>query len=117
MAVGIYIRVSTQEQAQEGYSIAAQREKLKMYCDSQGWDKYKFYVDEGVSARDANRPQLQTLMSDIKLGKITMLLVYRLDRFTRSVLDLYEMLTLLEENNCAFKSATEPYDTSTAMGR
>ena len=50
--VGIYVRVSTEEQAKEGYSISAQKEKLKAYCISQGWDSYKFYIDEGKSAKD-----------------------------------------------------------------
>lgn len=117
MTVGIYIRVSTQEQVQEGYSIAAQRERLTAYCNAQGWDDYKFYVDEGISAKNTNRPQLQLLLEHVKNGKISVILVYRLDRFTRSVSDLYELLDMLEKYNCAFKSATEIYDTSSAMGR
>lgn len=117
MTVGIYVRVSTQEQAQEGYSIAAQKERLKAYCAAQGWTDIKFYVDEGVSAKDTNRPQLNMLLEHVKNGSISMILVYRLDRFTRSVSDLYNLLKTLDKYNCAFKSATEIYDTSTAMGR
>lgn len=117
MTVGIYIRVSTQEQVQEGYSIPAQKERLTAYCTAQAWDNFKFYVDEGVSAKDTNRPKLQLLLDDVKTHKINMILVYRLDRFTRKVKDLHKMLEFLEKNNCAFKSATEPYDTSTAMGK
>lgn len=117
MTVGIYIRVSTQEQAQEGYSIHAQKERLTAYCMAQGWTDFKYYVDEGVSAKDTNRPQLNTLMEHVEGGQIDMILVYRLDRFTRSVRDLYNLLETLEKYNCAFKSATEIYDTSTAMGR
>lgn len=117
MTVGIYIRVSTQEQAQEGYSIAAQRERLTAYCIAQGWTDFKFYVDEGVSAKDTNRPYLNLLLEHVKETKINMILVYRLDRFTRSVRDLYNLLETLEQYKCSFKSATEIYDTSTAMGR
>lgn len=117
MTVAIYIRVSTLEQAKEGYSIAAQKERLLAYCTAMGWRDYKLYVDEGVSAKDTNRPQLQLLLDHIASGKISTLLVYRLDRFTRKVKDLHKMLEFLEENKCAFKSATEPYDTSTAMGK
>ncbi|PFJ99012.1 recombinase family protein, partial [Bacillus cereus] len=62
MTVGIYIRVSTEEQARDGFSISAQREKLKAYCVAQDWDNFKFYVDEGVSAKDTNRPQLSILL-------------------------------------------------------
>ncbi|MFB7301713.1 recombinase family protein [Heyndrickxia sporothermodurans] len=117
MTVGIYIRVSTLEQAKEGYSIAAQKERLTAYCVAQDWSDYKFYVDEGASAKDTNRPELKKLFEDIKKGKIHMILVYRLDRFTRKVVDLHEMLAEMDKYNCTFKSATEPYDTTTAMGR
>lgn len=117
MTVGLYIRVSTQEQAKEGYSIPAQKERLMAYCTAQGWTDFKFYIDEGISAKDMNRPELNRLLNDVKTGKIHMILVYRLDRFTRRVKDLYTMLEELEKYKCAFKSATELYDTSNAMGR
>lgn len=117
MTVAIYIRVSTEEQAKEGYSISAQREKLKAYCQVQDWNDYKFYVDEGISAKDTNRPQLQQMIQHIKEGLIHTVLVYRLDRLTRSVVDLYKLLEIFEKHNCTFKSATEVYDTSTAIGR
>jgi DNA invertase Pin-like site-specific DNA recombinase len=115
--IGIYIRVSTEEQAKEGYSIPAQKERLTSFCASQGWDNYRFYIDEGVSAKDMNRPKLQLLLDDVKTGKINIILVYRLDRFTRKVKDLHKMLEMLESHSCSFKSATEPYDTTTAMGK
>jgi len=115
--VGIYVRVSTMEQVEEGYSIAAQKERLKAYCKAQGWTDYKFYVDEGVSAKDLKRPQLQKLFEHIEEGKIKLILVYRLDRFTRSVRDLHKMLEVMDKHGCGFKSATEVYDTVTAMGR
>lgn len=117
MTVGIYIRVSTEEQAREGYSISAQKEKLKAFCKVNDWLDYKFYVDEGISAKDLNRPQLQLMIDHIKKGLINIVLVYRLDRLTRSVLDLYKLLELFEKYDCKFRSATEVYDTSTAMGR
>ncbi|MEH7462747.1 recombinase family protein [Bacillus thuringiensis] len=117
MTVGIYIRVSTEEQARDGFSISAQREKLKSYCDSQDWFDFKFYVDEGVSAKDTNRPQLTIMLEHIEKGLINTVLVYRLDRLTRSVMDLYKLLDMFDKYNCSFKSATEVYDTSTAMGR
>lgn len=115
--IGIYIRVSTLEQAKEGYSIAAQKERLIAHCSIQGWDNYKLFVDEGVSAKDTNRPQLQELLNQVEQGKVSTILVYRLDRFTRRVKDLHRMLEFLEDHNCAFQSATEPYDTSTGIGK
>lgn len=117
MIVGMYIRVSTTEQAEEGYSISAQEEKLEAYCKAQGWTNFKTYIDDGVSGKSTQRPKLQILMNDIKQGKINIILVYRLDRFTRSVRDLHNLLDYLEKYNCKFRSATEMYDTSTAMGR
>ncbi|MER1957889.1 MAG: recombinase family protein [Solibacillus sp.] len=117
MAVGIYIRVSTNEQVLEGYSISAQRERLTAFCVAQGWDDYKFYVDEGISGKDTKRPEFQKLLNDIENGFIKTILVYRLDRMTRSVRDLHNILDFLDKNGCVFRSATEIYDTSTAMGR
>lgn len=117
MTVAIYVRVSTEEQVKEGSSIGAQRERLKSYCESQGWSDYKFYVDEGKSAKDTNREYLQLMLSHIKQGMVEKVLVYRLDRMTRSVLDLHKLLETFDQHECAFISATEPYDTSTAAGR
>lgn len=117
LKVGIYIRVSTDEQVTEGFSIQAQRNKLEAYCVSQGWDIIGFYVDEGISAKDTERPELKRMIKHIEQGVIECVLVYRLDRLTRSVLDLYNLLELFKKNNCMFKSATEVYDTTTAMGR
>jgi site-specific DNA recombinase len=117
MKVVIYIRVSTDEQAKHGYSIAAQVEKLEAFCLSQEWEIVKKYIDDGYSAKDLNRPNFIEMMDEVRRGGIDVLLVYRLDRLTRSVLDLYEILNTLDENNCKFKSATEVYDTTNAMGR
>ncbi|MDO6633211.1 recombinase family protein [Bacillus thuringiensis] len=117
MTVGIYIRVSTQEQVSEGHSIDSQKEKLSSYCNIQGWKDYRFYIEEGVSGKSTDRPKLQLLMDHIEKGQIKILLVYRLDRLTRSVIDLHKMLNFLQNHECAFKSATETYDTTTANGR
>lgn len=117
MTVAIYIRVSTDEQVQEGFSISAQREKLKAYCKVHDWNDYKFYIDEGISAKDTNRPQLKKMLKHIKDGKIETVLVYKLDRITRSVRDLYTLLETFDKHNCTFKSATEVYDTGSAIGR
>lgn len=117
MKVGLYIRVSTEEQAKEGYSISAQKQKLKSFCISQDWEVAGLYADEGVSAKDINRPELKRMLDDIENNKIDCVLVYRLDRLTRSVFDLYKLLELFEKNNCKFRSSTEVYDTTSALGR
>ncbi|MDF2791924.1 MAG: site-specific recombinase for integration and excision [Neobacillus sp.] len=117
MNCALYIRVSTTEQAEEGYSISAQKQRLSAYAQSQDWDIIGLYADEGISAKDMNRPDLQRMIQDIKDGHIDVVLVYKLDRLTRSVLDLYEILQIFDKYDCKFKSATEVYDTTTAIGR
>ncbi|MGE7932165.1 recombinase family protein [Viridibacillus arvi] len=114
----IYVRVSTDEQAKHGYSIAAQVEKLEAYCVSQGWELLGVpFIDDGYSAKDLNRPRFQEMMDVVKAGGVDVVLVYRLDRLTRSVSDLYDILQELDQHDCKFKSATEVYDTTNAMGR
>lgn len=116
-SVGIYVRVSSEERAKEGYSIDTQTRLLKMFCESQGWTKTELYVDPGHSAKDMDRPEFKRLKKDIENKKINILLVYRLDRMTRNIRDLFDILSLLDEHGAGFKSATENYDTTTAMGR
>ncbi|MDW8515859.1 recombinase family protein [Priestia flexa] len=117
MRTALYIRVSTEEQAKEGYSIRAQTDRLKAYCVSQGWEIVDFYVDDGQSAKDMERTNLKRMIQHIENGLIECVLVYKLDRLTRSVLDLYKLLEIFDAHGCKFKSATEVYDTTTAMGR
>lgn len=118
MRIAPYVRVSTDEQVQEGYSIEAQKDRLLNYCKSQDdWEIVEWYIEEGESAKDLNRPQLKRLLEDSEKGLFDVVLVYRLDRLTRSVMDLYKLLELFEKSSVKFKSATELYDTTTAMGK
>lgn len=117
MKTAIYIRVSTDIQVEEGFSISAQKSRLQAYCVAQDWEVVGFYVDEGISAKDMNRPELKRMTEHIEMGLIDCVLVYKLDRLTRSVLDLYTLLELFDKHDCKFKSATEVYDTTTAIGR
>lgn len=110
-----YIRVSTEEQAQRGFSLPAQRERLESFAKSQGWTLARVYQDDGYSAKDTNRPALQELLRDIQAGEVT--LVYKLDRLTRSVLDLYKLMKVFEQRGVLFKSATEEFNTTTPHGR
>lgn len=113
--VAIYVRVSTDEQAKEGYSIDAQLEKLRAFCFSQGWSVYKEYIEEGVSAKNLKRPKIKEMLSELRLFDIV--LVYKLDRLSRSVGDINDLLQTFEQSEVSFKSATEPYDTTTAQGK
>jgi site-specific DNA recombinase len=117
MRTAVYLRVSTEEQAAEGFSIAAQREKLLAYVNSQGWTLADVYADEGYSAKNTSRPELERLLADMRAGRVDVVLVYRLDRLTRSVLDLYQLLQEFDRHGVRFKSCTEVYDTTTAIGR
>lgn len=117
MRAAVYIRVSTEDQVREGFSIAAQRERLLAYLHSQGWELSDSYADEGVSAKDLQRPELTRLLDDVRQNKMDVVLVYRLDRLTRSVLDLYQLLQTFDLHGVHFKSCTEVYDTTTAIGR
>lgn len=117
MRTAVYIRVSTEDQVREGFSISAQRERLLAYIHSQNWELADLYVDEGVSAKDLHRPELARLLADVAQKKMDVVLVYRLDRLTRSVLDLYQLLQEFDTHGVHFKSSTEVYDTTTAIGR
>ncbi|MCL1858876.1 MAG: recombinase family protein [Oscillospiraceae bacterium] len=115
---GIYVRVSTEDQAQEGYSIRGQIEKLKSYALLKDWDIYDIYADEGISGKNVvDRPAINRLIDDIKSDKIKNVLVFKVDRLTRSTKNLIELVDLFEENNCAFNSLTESIDTDTPSGR
>lgn len=117
MKVALYPRVSTTEQANEGYSIGEQIERLEKYCDAMNWTVYKVYTDPGYSGGDLNRPGLQTLIKDVKAGKIDKVVVYKLDRLSRSQKDtLYLIEDVFLANNTDFVSITENFDTSSPFG-
>ena len=118
METGIYLRVSTEEQAQEGFSIRGQEQKLKEYSHIKDWSIYKIYADEGISGKNiAERPAMNELVADIKAGKVKNVLVYKIDRLTRSTADLLYLVELFNEYDCAFNSLMESIDTQTPSGR
>ena len=115
---GIYIRVSTEDQARDGFSLGEQEEKLKALCTYKGYEIYKVYCDAGISAKDIeHRPKFQEMIKDMQEGKINYIVAYKLDRVTRSVRDLEELITLLEQNNCYLVCDRDDVNTSTANGR
>lgn len=118
MDTAIYIRVSTEEQATEGFSIKAQKDKLTKYAEINDWKIYKYYIDDGISGKNIkDRPKVKELINDIKENKVKNVLVYKLDRITRSLKDLIYLIELFDNNNCTFNSQTEKIDTSNAVGR
>jgi len=118
MQTGIYVRVSTEEQAREGFSIRAQQEKLATYAKVMEWNTYKIYTDEGISGKNiVDRPAINDMIRDIKSQTIENVLVFKVDRLTRSTKDLTELLEIFQENDCSFNSLMESIDTKSASGR
>ena len=116
--VAIYVRVSTLDQAREGYSLEAQEAALRKWCADQGYIVYDIYSDQGISGKDIDhRPDMLRLMRDAKKGLFNMVVFWALSRFTRSVPDLYNTMTKFQSWNISMVSYTESFDTSTPMGR
>ena len=115
---GVYIRVSTEDQAREGFSLGEQEEKLRELCKFKELEVYKVYKDAGISAKDMeHRPQFQEMLKDMKEGKLNYIVAYKLDRITRSVRDLEELISVLEQYNCFLLCDRDDVNTSTANGR
>ena len=115
---GVYIRVSTEDQAREGFSLGEQEEKLLALCKFKNLDVYKVYRDAGISAKDMeHRPQFQEMLKDMRKGKINYIVAYKLDRITRSVRDLEELILELEQYNCFLLCDRDDVNTSTANGK
>ena len=115
---GVYIRVSTEDQAREGFSLGEQEEKLKGLCDYKGIKIYKVYKDAGISAKDMeHRPAFKQMLQDMRDGKINYIVAYKLDRVTRSVRDLEELIRELEKYNCYLLCDRDDVNTSNANGR
>ena len=117
----IYARVSTDEQASGQYSsIDSQIDICKHYIEIQKEKDWKFvsaYTDPGFSGKDLERPGMQNLISDIKAGRIDVIIVYKIERLVRSIKDFYSLWDLFEAYNVTFVSATQQFDTSNAMGK
>lgn len=116
--VALYVRVSTTSQLEEGYSIEEQKAKLESYCDIKDWHVYKVYTDGGFSGSTTERPALEQLIKDAQSKLFDTVLVYKLDRLSRSQKDtLYLIEDIFLKNNIEFVSLLENFDTSTPFGR
>lgn len=117
MRVALYPRVSGHEQ-EDNYSIPEQIERMKKYCEAKDWMIYKIYTDSGFSGSNIERPGLQSLIKDAETGKFDMVLVYKLDRLSRSQKDtLFLIEDVFDKHNVFFTSITENFDTSTPTGK
>ena len=118
METAIYVRVSTEEQAQEGFSIRAQEQKLKDYARIKDWSIYNIYIDEGISGKSIEeRPAVKQMIADIEAGHVKNVVVFKIDRLTRSTGDLVYLIDLFNSHGCAFNSLMESIDTQTPSGR
>jgi len=110
--------VSKEEQAEKDLSLPAQKERIQLYCQSQGWEIYDFYCDDGYSAKNLNRPEMKRMIQDAKAGLFHAVVVVRLDRISRSQKDvLYLIEDVFDKNHVGFKSVTQSFDTTTAFGK
>lgn len=113
----IYIRVSTQDQAQHGFSLDAQQDSLQNYAKALGYEIYKLYRDEGKSAKDLKRPEMINLLRDAEAKKFQAIFIYKLDRFSRSLKDLILTIDKLKELNIDFISLQDKIETASASGK
>lgn len=116
--VAIYIRVSTARQDIEGYSIPLQKERLIAYCKAKGWVVAGVFIDPGHSGSSLDRPEMIRLIDGVQAGKYDVVLVYKLDRLSRSQKDtLYLIEDIFMANGVDFVSMQESFDTTTIYGR
>ena len=115
---GLYMRVSTEEQAREGFSLPEQKERLEAFCKFKGYEIVDYYQDAGISAKTGNyRPEFERLKDDIKSKKVNTIVSLKLDRITRSIYDWENLITFLDENNAYIDCANDKINTTTANGK
>ena len=115
---GLYMRVSTEDQAREGFSLPEQKERLEAYCKFKDYEIVDYYEDAGISAKTGNyRPEFERLKEDIKSKKINTVISLKLDRFTRSIYDWEEFINFLDENDAFIGCVNDDINTTTANGK
>ena len=115
---GLYMRVSTEDQAREGFSLPEQKERLEAFCKFKGYEIIDYYQDAGISAKTGNhRPEFERLKEDIKSKKINTIISLKLDRITRSIYDWENLITFLDENDAYLDCANDEVNTTTANGK
>ena len=115
---GLYMRVSTEDQAREGFSLPEQKERLEAYCKFKGFVIKDYYTDAGISAKTGNyRPEFERLKEDIKSKKINTIIALKQDRITRSIFDWEELMRFLEENDAYLDCVNYDINTTNANGK
>ena len=116
-SAGIYIRVSTFDQAREGFSLREQEERLKEFCKFKRYNIYKVYQDAGISAKNDKRPAYQEMIEDVKKGNINVIVALKLDRLTRSVYDIEKLMKFVNDYECDVDCMADESNTTTSNGR
>lgn len=117
MRASIYTRVSTLEQAQKGYSLQAQEQKAREYCEYQGYTVEGIYCDDGFSGKDLNRPAISNLINLVKAQKTDIIIIYKLDRISRRVRDVIDLVEMLTNKGIQLYSLNDNIDLTTPIGR
>jgi site-specific DNA recombinase len=112
---GLYLRVSTGPQV-EGCSLKTQKRQLLLYASARGYQVHDLYADAGLSAKDMKRPELQRLLADVEKGCIDIVLVWTVDRISRSMRDLLSLIEMFREHGVAFAAVEQQFDTSDPVG-
>ena len=115
---GLYMRVSTEDQAREGFSLSEQKERLEAFCKFKGYEIIDYYQDAGISAKTGNhRPEFERLKDDIKAKRINTIVALKLDRITRSIYDWENLMTFLDENDAYLDCVNDEINTTSANGK
>lgn len=115
---GLYLRVSTEDQAREGFSLPEQKERLETFCKFKGYEIVGYYEDAGISAKTGNfRPEFERLKEDIRSKRINTIIALKLDRITRSIFDWEKLMTFLDENDAYIDCANDEVNTTNANGK
>lgn len=115
---GLYMRVSTEDQEREGFSLPKQKERLEAYCKFNGYKIIEYYTDTGISAKTGNfRPEYDRMLEDGKEGKINMIIALKLDRITRSSKDWESLMDYLEKFSVNIAFVNDDINTTTANGK
>lgn len=115
---GLYLRVSTEDQAREGFSLPEQKERLETFCKFKSYEIVDYYEDAGISAKTGNyRPEFERLKEDIKSKRINTIIALKLDRITRSIFDWEKLMTFLDENDAYIDCANDEVNTTNANGK
>ncbi len=115
---GLYMRVSTEDQAREGFSLPEQKERLESFCKFKGYEIIDYYQDAGISAKTGNhRPEFERLKDDIKAKKMNTIVALKLDRITRSIYDWENLMTFLDENDAYLDCVNDEINTTSANGK